>query len=176
MMQIALPSSALVLLVGPSGSGKSTFARRLFAPTEIVSSDHCRALICDEESDQSVTVDAFDIAHLIVLKRMAAARLTIVDATNVYAENRRPLLQLARDFLRDPCAIVFDFPLPLCQARDHGRPDRRVGAEIIHQQHLAVRDSLPHLGREGFKRIYTLTSPEQADAVTIVRERSEHEK
>lgn len=40
----ALPVTdlSLVVLVGATGSGKSTFARRHFAPTEVISSDFCR--------------------------------------------------------------------------------------------------------------------------------------
>ena len=59
-MTLHLPKLSLVLLVGPSGSGKSTFAKRHFLPTEIVSSDHCRAMVCDDEGDQSVTPQAFE--------------------------------------------------------------------------------------------------------------------
>ncbi|HKQ89636.1 MAG TPA: AAA family ATPase, partial [Blastocatellia bacterium] len=43
----------MILLVGPSGAGKSTFAARHFKQTEIISSDGCRAMVCDDESDQS---------------------------------------------------------------------------------------------------------------------------
>jgi len=41
----------LVVLVGVSGSGKSTFARTHFKPTEVVSSDFCRGLVADDETD-----------------------------------------------------------------------------------------------------------------------------
>lgn len=57
MMKILIPNLSLVVLIGPSGSGKSTFARKHFLPTEILSSDACRALVSDEENNQAA--DAF---------------------------------------------------------------------------------------------------------------------
>ena len=82
-MTLQIPELSLVVLVGASGSGKSTFARKHFRPTEIVSSDFCRGLVSDDENDQSATNDAFEVLHFIVAKRLAAGRLTVVDATNV---------------------------------------------------------------------------------------------
>ncbi|MGW4234997.1 AAA family ATPase, partial [Streptomyces sp. NPDC004980] len=76
---------SLVVLIGASGSGKSTFARKHFKPTEIVSSDFCRGLVADDENDQGASGDAFDVLHYIAGKRLAAGRLTVVDATNVQA-------------------------------------------------------------------------------------------
>src|SRR6202043_548898 len=56
-MNISIPKLSLVVLIGPSGSGKSTFARQHFLPTEILSSDACRALVSDEENNKTVTND-----------------------------------------------------------------------------------------------------------------------
>src|SRR5207248_8522905 len=95
-MTIAIPELALVVLVGASGSGKSTFARRHFKPTEVLSSDVCRGLVSDDENDQAATRDAFEVLHFIAAKRLAAGRLTLVDATNVKADARKPLIALAR--------------------------------------------------------------------------------
>ena len=95
-MRIALPHPALVLLVGPTSSGKSTFAAAHFRPTEIVSSDRCRALVCDDENDQSATDAAFEVLHLLVDKRLERMRLTVVDATNVRRRSRGALLALGR--------------------------------------------------------------------------------
>ena len=81
-----IPELSLVVLVGVSGSGKSTFARAHFQPTEVISSDFCRGLVADDENDQAATRDAFDVLHYIVGKRLAAGRLTVVDATNVQPE------------------------------------------------------------------------------------------
>ena len=60
-----IPDFALVVLIGATGSGKSTFAARWFAPTEVISSDACRALIADDATDQSISADAFDVVRLI---------------------------------------------------------------------------------------------------------------
>ncbi|MCR6638280.1 MAG: AAA family ATPase [Sporocytophaga sp.] len=69
-MEIKIPELALVMLIGASGSGKSTFARRHFKSTEILTSDFCRAIVSDDENDQSATEDAFS-----VLKYIAGIRL-----------------------------------------------------------------------------------------------------
>src|SRR3954467_849435 len=107
-MKLTIPELALVTLVGVSGSGKSTFARRHFKATEILSSDACRALVSDDENSQAATKDAFEVLHFIAAKRLAAGRLTVVDATNVQETARKPLLALARQFHALPVAIVFD--------------------------------------------------------------------
>src|ERR671927_596380 len=116
-MKVTIPELSLVVLVGPSGCGKSTFARTHFKATEVLSSDFCRGLVSDDENDQRATDDAFDVLHFIAAKRLAAARLTVVDATNVQAEARRPLVALARQYHCLPVAIVFDLPERVCQER-----------------------------------------------------------
>ncbi|MFC6223979.1 AAA family ATPase [Hymenobacter artigasi] len=42
---LKVPERPLIILIGSTGAGKSTFARRLFRPTEIVSSDACWGLV-----------------------------------------------------------------------------------------------------------------------------------
>ena len=105
-----IPELSLVVLVGASGSGKSTFAREHFGPFETVSSDFCRGLVSDDENDQAATKDAFEVLHFIVGKRLAAGRLTVVDATNVQPDARRQLVALARAHDVLPVAIVLDVP------------------------------------------------------------------
>src|SRR5580704_5448298 len=117
-MKLAIPELAVVALVGPSGSGKSSFARKHFLPTEILSSDFCRGLVSDDENSQAATNDAFDVLHYIAAKRLAAGRLVAVDATNVQAEARRPLVALAREYHCLPVAIVLDMPERLCLDRN----------------------------------------------------------
>ncbi len=63
----------------------------------MISSDFCRGLVADDENDQSASKDAFDVLHFIAGKRLAAGRLTVIDATNVQQESRKQLLNLARE-------------------------------------------------------------------------------
>ena len=103
-MKIAIPEFALVVLIGSSGSGKSTFARQHFKTTEVLSSDVCRGLVSDDENDQAVTKTAFEVLHFIAAKRLAAGKLTVIDATNVQVEARKPLIALAREYSTTACA------------------------------------------------------------------------
>ncbi len=126
--ELAIPELSLVVLVGVTGSGKSTLARAHFKPTEVISSDYCRGLVADDVNDQSATNAAFEVLHFIVGKRLAAGRLTVVDATNVQPEARRELVTLAREYDVLPVAIVLDLPEKLCRAErntNQARPELR---------------------------------------------------
>jgi len=179
-MKIGIPELSLVVLVGPSGAGKSTFARRHFKPTEVLSSDGCRGMVSDEENDQAATNDAFDVLHFIGGKRLAAGRLTVIDATNVQEEARRPLVALARQYHCLPVAIVFDLPERLCLERNRGRSDRVFGPHVIRTQAHQLRRSLRSLKREGFRHVFVLRSVEEVDGAEVARvplwndRRSEH--
>jgi protein phosphatase len=169
-MPLIIPECALVVLMGPSGAGKSTFAQRHFRPTEVLSSDACRALVADSESDQAATPEAFEVLHFIAAKRLAAGRLTVIDATNVQPEARRPLLALAREYHCLAVAIVFDLPADICQAQNHRRPDRDFAPAVIHRQIQQLKRSRRGLKREGFRYIYTLSSPEDVATATVERQ------
>lgn len=170
MSMITLPELSLVLLIGPSGSGKSTFARKYFKATEVLSSDFCRGLVSDDENDQNATTDAFEVLHFILAKRLATGKLTVIDATNVQVESRKSLIAIAREYHCLPVAIVFDLPEKLCQERNKQRPDRNFGPHVIRQQLQQMRRSLRGLEREGIRRIFTLSSPEEIDAATVARQ------
>ena len=169
-MKITIPELSLVVLVGPSGAGKSTFARRHFGPFEVLSSDYCRGLVSDDENDQSATNDAFEILHYIVAKRLRRGKLTVVDATNVQPEARRPLVALAREHDVLPVAIVFNLTEKVCRERNRARPDRDFGPHVIRNQMSQMRRSLGNLQREGFRHVFVLNSPEEVEAVEIVRQ------
>ena len=170
-MLIRIPEPSLVLLIGPSGSGKSTFAHKHFKPTEILSSDFCRGLVSDDETDQAATNDAFEVLHFIAAKRLAAGKLTVIDATNVQAEARKSLIALAREYHYLTVAIVFNMPTKLCQERNEARPDRDFKPHVIRQQNQQLRRSLRTLKREGFRNfLYVMSAPEAVDAVRMERQ------
>lgn len=168
-MKIEVPEFSLVLLMGASGSGKSSFARRHFLPTETISSDFCRGLVSDDENDQTCSEHAFEILHTIVAKRLQLGRLTVVDATHVQPEARRPLLTLARKYHVLPCVIVFDLPEEVCHERNVLRPDRQFGPHVVRNHTRALRRSLRDLKAEGFRYVYKLHSVEDVERATVGR-------
>jgi protein phosphatase len=168
-VRIDLPDPSLVVLIGPSGSGKSSFARKHFATTEVISSDFCRGLVADDENDQRATKDAFAVLQFIAGTRLAQPRFTVVDATNVQREARRPLIELAKQHDLFPVAIVLDIPEAICQERNRSRPDRDFGAHVVRQQRSQLHKSLKHLQREGFRRVAVLRSPEEVEGVEVHR-------
>ena len=169
MRNLDIPELSLVVLVGVSSSGKSTFARQHFRPTEIISSDFCRGLVADDEDDQSATADAFDVLHYIAGKRLAAGRLTVVDATSVQAHARKPLIELAREHDVLPVAIVLDAPLSTCLDRNSRRPDRHIPPHAIHRQHGDLRRSLKALQKEGFRTVHVLRDQAEIADAAVTR-------
>src|SRR5436853_1082529 len=163
-MNITIPELSLVVLIGPSGCGKSSFARAHFKPTEVLSSDFCRGLVSDDENAQAATKDAFEVLHFVARKRLAAGRLTVVDATNVQPEARKPLVALAREYHCLPVAIVLDMPERLCQDRNQERPDRSFGPHVVRNQMRRLRQSLRGLQREGLRHVFLLNGPEEVEA------------
>jgi protein phosphatase len=169
-MKYTIPELSFVVLIGVSGSGKSTFARKHFRATEILSSDYCRGLVSDDENSQPSTKDAFELLHFIARKRLAAGKLTVVDATNVQAEARKPLVEIAREFHCLPVAIVLDLPERVAQDRNKSRPDRDFGPHVIRQQSQQLHRSLRGLEREGFRHVHVLKSLEEVEAAVIERQ------
>ncbi len=97
-MDVSIPNLSLVVLIGPSGSGKSTFARKHFLPTEVLSSDACRGMVCDDENDQTVTNQAFWLAYFEHVAGSYDWFLTFED--RLRAVTLEDVHAAARDYLR----------------------------------------------------------------------------
>ncbi|ABA21216.1 polynucleotide 2',3'-cyclic phosphate phosphodiesterase / polynucleotide 5'-hydroxyl-kinase / polynucleotide 3'-phosphatase [Trichormus variabilis ATCC 29413] len=166
-MKITIPELSLVVLIGASGAGKSTFARQHFQQFEVISSDFCRGLVSNDENSQSASRDAFDVLHYITTKRLAAGKLTVIDATNVQPEDRKTLLQMAKQYHCFAVAIVFDLPEELCHERNQQRSDRQFGSHVVRRHTQMLRRSLRGLEKEGFRYVHTLKSPEEIANVEI---------
>ena len=171
-LALSVPVDALILLIGIAASGKSTFARRHFAPTEIISSDAMRAMITDDPTAQGATDDAFDLLHRILAMRLRRGRLTVVDATNVEDWARAELIGVARRHRRSAVAIVLDLPLAVALERNAARPAPRPPASALRRQHRWLIDSLPSLGGEGLTAFHHIRSAEEIDAARIERSAS----
>ena len=169
--ELAVPTLSLVVLVGATGSGKSTFARAHFRSTEVLSSDFCRGLVADDENDQAASGDAFDVLHYIASKRLAAGRLTVIDATNVQPEARKQLVALAREHDVLPVAIVLDLPERVCAERNASRSDRRFGPHVLRRQRDSLRRGLRGLQREGFRTVHVLRTEDEVASASVTRTR-----
>ncbi|HEU5368957.1 MAG TPA: AAA family ATPase [Ktedonobacterales bacterium] len=164
---IRLPLGAMVVLVGPAGSGKSTWAARHFLPTQIISSDACRGMIADDESDQTVSRDAFRLLYFILNERLRRGLVTVVDSTALQPSVRAELLKIAAQHGRPAIAIVFALPTALNEQWNASR-DRRVpyGALERHWKNLDL--SQKHLPTESFQTVHTFHSPEELAASRVL--------
>jgi len=169
-MTLTIPELSLVVLIGPSGCGKSTFARKHFKDTEVLSSDGFRGLVSDDENDQAATNDAFAALHYVATRRLARGRLTVIDATNVQPEARKPLVALAREYHVLPVAVVLDLPERLCHDRNRSRPNRDFGPHVVRNQKSQLHRSLRGLGREGFRHVHVLKTQDEVDAAVFERQ------
>ena len=171
-LEIRLPDPCLVVLVGAAGSGKSTFAARHFAPDEVLSSDAFRARIAGDPADQRATRPAFAALHRELRRRLAAGRLTVVDATSVTPRARHALLRDAARVGTPAVAIVLDLPRDEVLARNRGRGGTRVVPEdAVLRQLRELERSLAGdlLRREGFAAVVRLATPGEVDAARFVR-------
>lgn len=167
-MVIEIPSFSLVLMIGASGSGKSSFAEKHFHPFEVVSSDRCRGVVCNDPADQTVSDEAFQLVHFITRKRLALGKLTVIDATNIRKEDRKPLLDITKEYLCPAVAIILHLPEKLCRERDAARIERNVGREVIRLQNRFLLETLNGMENESFDRVFLFES-EREVALSEIR-------
>ena len=176
MPEIVLADPSLVVLVGAAGAGKTTFAARHFDPGEVLSSDAYRVLIAGDESDQRATRAAFGRLHRELERRLAAGRLTVVDATSIELHARRALLARATAAEVPATAIVLDLPVELVVTRNARRTSRVVAEDVVRRHLARLRESLDGdaapIRTEGFADVVVLREPSEVDAVTVRRVRA----
>jgi predicted kinase len=168
---LRIPDPSLIVLVGAAGAGKSTLAARLFAPSEILSSDAYREAVSGDAADQRATRLAFSILHRELEKRLGARRLTVVDATNVEAPARQALVARAAAARVPAIAIVLALPATVVAARNAGRTGRVVDQAVVdrHLRRLAAALATDRLGAESFAAVHVLTTPADVDLLRIER-------
>ena len=168
-MRIEIPEFALVALIGATSSGKTTFARKHFLPTEILSSDYFRAMVSDDENNQEVSREAFDLLFYAANKRLDLMKTTVIDATNVQQTARKQILDLAREQNVHSVAIVLNLPEKELLERNAARPDRGYPERVIRKHTSDLRRSIRNLKKEGFRFVYILNSQQEVDEAEIVR-------
>src|SRR5690606_34462194 len=147
---------AIVVLCGAAGSGKTTFVRRHFLPSQILSSDFCRQLVCDRvDWSPHVSPAAFRVLHTILEERLRHGLLTVVDSTAVLPVHRSHYIKLARRFRAPVVLIVMNIGDQVCIDRDRRRP-QRVGERAIITQWELLQNGLERVDQEGFSAGYML--------------------
>ncbi len=169
--RIEIPEFCLVAMIGGTSSGKTSFALRHFKPTEVLSSDFFRGMVCDDENSQSASNEAFDLLYYAANKRLDNMKLTVIDATNLQQSARKQVIDLAREQNVHAAAIVLNLPEEIMQERNKARPERNLPERVIRQHCRDVRRSIKGLKREGFRFVYVINSLEQLENTEIVRVR-----
>ncbi len=170
---ITTPWRTLLVLCGPAGCGKSTFAQglverhRALRATTVVSSDYCRALVCDDEANQRVNRDAFDLFHLIIQKRLLQGCFTIADSTALQSQARHKLLKLAWSNHYSSLLLIFNISASTCLQRDLERK-RSVGERVIARHTQLLQQTLLIAPNEGWNQVYTIDEQNENVYLNII--------
>ncbi|MFC4100785.1 polynucleotide kinase-phosphatase [Paenibacillus xanthanilyticus] len=189
---IRLPHAGIVLLVGPSNSGKTTLLARLvregaLLATETVSSDQFRMLVGDDEfidwrgrpkleadvlyaAYQLVSEQAFAALENVLEMRCRFGKLTVVDATHLYPDDRNNYIEIARRHHVPVMALALDVPEETLLARDAWREHPR-GRQRVKQQAQLFKRALRSLKSEAFDASYIVKDAALAD-IRIERKRN----
>lgn len=141
------PTGSLHMMVGPSCSGKSSALDRAYldqGEVHIISSDALRVEIAGSIGDQDVNDQVYGYMAAAVKARMEYGLYTIVDACNIHARSRRPLLDACP---KDSHIFYHVYDRPLWQKerdagwrRDVYMPD---GSSLIRSHHQSFKGALP---------------------------------
>ena len=165
---IQVPRRTLLVLCGSAGCGKSTFAARHFGdpPTQIVSSDACRAQICDDPNSQQVNRDTFDLFYYIINKRLFNGRFTVADSTALQWDARRKLREIARRHGYFACLLLFTIPPEVCLQRDRGRA-RQVGPQVILYHTDLLKQAVQNIPDEQWDAVYVLNEGDDLEIEVV---------
>ena len=153
VIRVLRPS--VIVLCGPAACGKSTFAARHFRPSHVISSDFCRQLVCDDETDQRYHSQTFALLSFLIGQRLSINRLCVVDSTAITPGARKSLLDLGRKYRVRTELFLFDTAFEKCLERDRSRA-RSVGRKIIEEQCRLFKQAQEAVQSEGFDRILEL--------------------
>lgn len=159
-MVIVARSDALLILVGASGSGKSYWAHTFFSATQVVSSDHCRALVSDREEEQGANREAFAVYYTIIRQRLRLGRLTVADSTALDSFARERLRRLAAEADRPAHAVLFLAPVEQLIRHNLAR-SRRVPESVLlrHAERIRQIAAPGVLEGEGYAAVHRLHFP-----------------
>ncbi|MFY3791119.1 polynucleotide kinase-phosphatase [Ureibacillus sp. MALMAid1270] len=185
-MDVLIPNAGIVLLIGPSNSGKSTLLKQLvkkgqILPSEIVSSDQFRVLVSDvefidlsnksgDEADtlfdnyQKISAEAFSMMDSLIETRCRLNKLTIVDATHLYSEDRKKYISMAKNNHVPIISLVMDVDQSVLLERDKERENPR-GSKRIKQQYQVFKREKRFIKKEGYLATYFISHTNEIEVI-----------
>ena len=163
---LILPRRTLLVLCGSTGSGKSTFAAQHFLATNIVSSDHCRSLVCDDENEQNFNKDAFDVFYYILRKRMLNGFFCVADSTALKPQARKELRTLSRHYGYYGCLLILTTPPEICIQRNQQRA-RQVNESVVHYHAGLLPQVFEDAPKEGWERVRIVREDERDIGIRV---------
>jgi predicted kinase len=134
------------------GCGKSTYLAQ--TGSHPISSDAIRLQLADDERDQTIHWNVFATVRFLLKQRIEIGRPeTWVDATNLTRRDRKPLIQIAREYGCGIDALWFDVPLDICKARNAARGRVVPG----YAMDLMAAKFIPPSVSEGFDQVHRRT-------------------
>ncbi|MEL6981703.1 MAG: TIGR03560 family F420-dependent LLM class oxidoreductase [Actinomycetota bacterium] len=164
--EAAIPSPALVVLIGASASGKSTWAEEHFRPGQVLSSDHFRALVGAGPDDQTAGTDAFALLDQLVGTRLAKGLTTVVDTLGLDDDLRASLRSAAAEVGLPCVAVGFDTEPRRCHDRNQQR-DHPVPKSVLDKQLRRWRTVRDGLDDEGFDLVLIDPGPARLVAESL---------
>lgn len=183
-MKLSFPHAGIVLLIGASNSGKTTLLQRwikegILLPSEVISSDELRRIVGDQdyitwtnrpkdeadglfEEYQAISGEAFRMLEEIIIARCRLNKLTVVDATHIYAEDRQRYLKIAEQNNVPIVAVVLNVSEKTLYRRDELRSQPR-GKKRVNQQFHNLKKGLPSIRKEGFRSVYIVDEEEELE-------------
>ncbi len=159
---------ALVVLMGIAGVGKSSWARARYPHEVACSSDMMRKLISDDEDNQFVTAEAWQVLTEVVMTRLSLGKRAIIDATHTKAEDRTQWLKIARAHNLPTQLVMFDIDPEESLVRQENRA-RKVPKRVLFRQYEDFNStSAQELQEEGWDRILRVTTQHQPGQAEVL--------
>ncbi|MDD3652765.1 MAG: AAA family ATPase [Desulfotomaculaceae bacterium] len=171
MAVVSLPGTTLLVLCGTPGCGKSTFATRYFRETMTVSSDRCRLLVSDSETNMAASREAFKLFRFTIERRLSLSRFTVADSTALTRRARSELLRIGRKYGFNVTLLIFNIPEEVCLDRNAGR-ERRVIRQGIARMQKMLRHTLQVAHSEGFDQVRVLSQEDMYNPALKIEIRS----
>ncbi len=145
----AIPSPALVVLVGPSAAGKSTWAQENFQPGQILSTDDFRAYCGAGPDDQTAGTEAFALLNQLIKIRLGKGLTTVIDTLGLDDKQRAEYRLAAAEAGMTCVAVGFDTSAALCHERN-AQKSRPLPKGVLDRQLKQWRQTRSDLDDEGF--------------------------